>query len=161
MARADLLVDPQRLAQAVIALADNAVQHTGPGDRIVIGSRLSGDRLLVWVDDAGPGVAEADQERIFERFARGSSAARRSDGAGLGLSIVQAIAAGHGGHGELHSRQGNGATFTLDLPARPAPPRDAAPADLLEGPEDTVDESLATPPVDAGARPVPTEGGSR
>ncbi|WP_233491452.1 cell wall metabolism sensor histidine kinase WalK [Blastococcus sp. TBT05-19] len=159
VARADLLLDPQRLAQAVVALADNAVQHTRPGDRITLGSRLSGDRLLVWVDDAGPGIAPADQDRIFERFARGSSGARRSDGAGLGLSIVQAIAAGHGGSVELHSRPGEGATFTLVLPARPAPPRNAYPEDLTAGVDGTVDEALATPPLDP--RPVPTEGGPR
>ncbi|MCF6746116.1 HAMP domain-containing histidine kinase [Blastococcus sp. KM273128] len=161
VARADLLLDPQRLTQAVIALADNAVHHTGPGDRIVLGSRLSGDRLLVWVDDTGPGIPVADQERVFERFARGSSGARRSDGAGLGLAIVQAIAAAHGGSVELHSRPGEGATFTLVLPARPAPPRDAGPADLLPDADDTVDDSLSTPPLVGGACSAPTEGGRR
>ncbi|MGY2085071.1 ATP-binding protein [Blastococcus sp. SYSU DS0539] len=161
VARVDLLLDPQRLTQAVVALADNAVQHTGPGDRIVLGTRLSGDQLLVWVDDTGPGIPLADQQRVFERFARGGSGARRSEGAGLGLSIVQAIAAAHGGSVELHSRPGEGATFTLLLPARPAPPRDAGPADLSAGPEGTVDDSLATPPLVAGAPSVPTEGGPR
>ncbi|MCZ2857024.1 sensor histidine kinase [Blastococcus sp. VKM Ac-2987] len=161
VARTDLLLDPQRLTQAVVALADNAVQHTEPGDRIVLGSRLSGDQLLVWVDDTGPGVPLADQQRVFERFARGSSGARRSDGAGLGLSIVQAIAAAHGGFVELHSRPGEGATFTLVLPARPAPPRDAGPADLPAGTGGTVDDSLATPPLGAGVPSAPTEGGPR
>ncbi|MGY1827846.1 sensor histidine kinase [Blastococcus sp. SYSU DS0541] len=161
VARADLLLDPQRLTQAVVALADNAVQHTGTGDRIVLGSRLSGDRLLVWVDDTGPGIPAADQERVFDRFSRGSSAARRSDGAGLGLSIVRAIAAGHGGTVELHSRPGEGATFTLVLPARPAPPHDGGPADLPAGPEGTVDDAADTPLLGAGVPSAPTEGGSR
>jgi signal transduction histidine kinase len=125
VARTDLLLDPQRITQAVVALADNAVRYTAPGDRVLLGSRLSGGHLLVWVDDTGPGIAEADQRRVFERFARGSAGARRGDGAGLGLSIVEAIAAAHGGRVELHSRPGQGATFTLVLPARPAPPRDA------------------------------------
>jgi signal transduction histidine kinase len=122
-AEGDLLLDPQRLTQAVVALADNAVAHTGPGDRVEVGSRRDGDRLLVWVADAGPGIAEADQERVFERFARGSSGGRRSEGAGLGLSIVRAIATAHGGDVELRSRPGEGARLTLVLPARPAPPR--------------------------------------
>ncbi|MGY1724218.1 sensor histidine kinase [Blastococcus sp. SYSU DS0533] len=161
VARADLLLDPQRLTQAVVALADNAVQHTGAGDRIVLGSRLSGDRLLVWVDDTGPGIPPADQERVFDRFARGSTAARRSDGAGLGLAIVRAIAAGHGGSVELHSRPGEGATFTLVLPARPAPARDAGPADLPAGPDGTVDDAADTPLLGAGAPSAPTEGGPR
>ncbi|WP_336029649.1 sensor histidine kinase [Geodermatophilus sp. FMUSA9-8] len=159
VARADLLLDPQRLTQAVVALADNAVRYTGPGDRVVLGSRLSGADLLVWVDDAGPGIAAADQERVFERFARGSAGARRSDGAGLGLSIVRAIAAAHGGRVELHSRPGEGATFTLVLPARVAPPE---PDDQGDDPLDTVDDDLATPALsDRVPDPVPTEGGPR
>ncbi|PRY50578.1 signal transduction histidine kinase [Geodermatophilus tzadiensis] len=168
LARADLLLDPQRLTQAVVALADNAARYTAPGDRIVLGSRLTGGQLLVWVDDTGPGIAEADQARVFERFARGGSGARRSDGAGLGLSIVQAIAAAHGGRVELHSRPGDGATFTLVLPARPAPPRDAGTdpdavptSDPAAG---TGDDPLATPPpAGAGAEvpAAPTEGGTR
>ncbi|MBM7804754.1 signal transduction histidine kinase [Geodermatophilus bullaregiensis] len=174
-ARADLLLDPQRLTQALVALADNAVRYTRDGDRIVVGSRLTAGQLLVWVDDDGPGIAEADQARVFERFARGTSGARRSDGAGLGLSIVQAIAAAHGGRVELHSRPGEGATFTLVLPARPAPPRagwtdtavDDAGPDVVPA-ADTVDDSLATPPLAvgpgasaAGTSAAPTEGGPR
>jgi signal transduction histidine kinase len=151
VARADLLLDPQRLTQAVVALADNAVRYTSPGDRVVLGSRLTGGELLVWVDDTGPGIAEADQARVFERFARGAAGARRSDGAGLGLSIVQAIAAAHGGRVELHSRPGEGTTVTLVLPARPAPPRDA---DHGDAPDDTA----ATPSL---PEPVPIEGGPR
>ena len=67
--------------------------------------------------DAGPGVAPDDQERIFERFARASASRRRSEGAGLGLAIVRAIAEAHGGSVELSSRPGAGATFTVIVPA--------------------------------------------
>jgi signal transduction histidine kinase len=70
------------------------------------------------VRDAGPGVAPADQERIFERFAR-AEGRRRSDGAGLGLAIVRAIAEAHGGRVTLDSRNGGGATFTIDVPTEP------------------------------------------
>ncbi|MGY1813231.1 sensor histidine kinase [Blastococcus sp. SYSU D00820] len=147
-ARADLLLDPQRLTQALVALADNAVHYTRPGDRVVIGSRLAGDELHVWVEDSGPGIAEADRERVFERFARGGAGARRTDGAGLGLSVVQAIAGAHGGSVELHSRPGEGTTFTLVLPARPAPPDDAPPDD----------PAFAADPGPAVAR---TQGGPR
>jgi two-component system OmpR family sensor kinase len=113
-------VDPQRVTQAVLQLAQNAVSHTGPGDRIVVGSELALDRVLLWVSDTGPGVSSEDAPTIFERFARGTSASPRSDngGAGLGLSIVRAIADGHHGAATLDSRPGAGATFGLDLPAR-------------------------------------------
>jgi two-component system, OmpR family, sensor kinase len=116
-ADADVPLDPQRLTQAVVALADNAARYTAPGDRIALGSQVSGGELRFWIADSGPGVAEEDRERIFERFARGAAGARRSDGAGLGLSIVQAIVAAHGGRVLLDSRPGSGATFTLVLPA--------------------------------------------
>jgi two-component system, OmpR family, sensor kinase len=113
----DAQLDPQRITQAVVALADNACRHTGPGDRIGLGSQLVGGRLRFWVSDTGPGVAAADRDRIFARFSRGSAAPRRSDGAGLGLSIVQAIAVAHGGQVLLDSVPGRGATFTVEIPA--------------------------------------------
>jgi len=110
--------DRQRLTQAVMNLAQNAVQHTGPGDRIAVGAdALDGD-VCFWVRDSGPGVAPADRERIFERFARGRDAGRRSDGAGLGLAIVRAIAEAHGGTVTVDGEPGEGATFTLRLPRR-------------------------------------------
>ena len=115
-AQVDARLDPQRITQAVVALADNACRHTGPGDRIALGSQLTGGRLRFWVADTGPGVDAADRERIFERFSRGSTA-RRTEGAGLGLSIVRAIAVAHGGQVLLDSVPGRGATFTVEIPA--------------------------------------------
>lgn len=69
--------------------------------------------------DDGPGIHEDDQERIVERFARGSSTSRGSEGAGLGLAIVKAIAEAHGGRLQLVSTPGRGATFTLVVPTAP------------------------------------------
>jgi signal transduction histidine kinase len=114
-----LRVDRQRLTQAVMNLAQNAVQHTRDGDVIALGSELHDARARLWVSDAGPGVTPADQERIFERFARGGAGPRRSAGAGLGLSIVRAIAEAHGGSVRLASREGHGATFTIEIPTEP------------------------------------------
>jgi signal transduction histidine kinase len=71
------------------------------------------------VRDTGPGVSEADRDRIFERFARGSDASR-ADGSGLGLAITQAIAEAHHGHVELDSRPGAGARFTVVIPTQPS-----------------------------------------
>ncbi|WP_219414833.1 sensor histidine kinase [Pseudonocardia nigra] len=116
-ARVDAVLDPQRITQAIVALADNACRYTGPGARIALGSQLAGGSLRFWVSDTGPGVSEADRARIFERFARGTGARPRSDGAGLGLSIVRAIAVAHGGQVLLDSVPGRGATFTVVVPA--------------------------------------------
>jgi signal transduction histidine kinase len=109
-------LDAQRLTQAVLNLARNAVEHTTEGAEIGLGSRTAGDEVQFWVRDTGPGVDERDQDRIFERFARGRSGRRRSDGAGLGLAITAAIARAHGGRVELDSIPGVGATFTLVVP---------------------------------------------
>lgn len=117
-AHAVAVLDPQRITQALVALADNACRYTQPGDRIGVGSQLTGGWLRFWVTDTGPGVNDADRARIFERFGRGSAGGRRSDGAGLGLAIVRAIAQAHGGEVLLDSIPGRGATFTLVLPAR-------------------------------------------
>ncbi|WP_254904086.1 sensor histidine kinase [Streptomonospora nanhaiensis] len=109
-------VDPQRITQAMVQLASNAAQHTGPGDTISIGSAMTEDGgAVLWVGDTGPGVPEADRERIFERFSRGSGTRNRS-GAGLGLAIVRAIVEAHHGRVELRSVPGRGAEFSLVLP---------------------------------------------
>jgi two-component system, OmpR family, sensor kinase len=139
-AQVDALLDPQRVTQAVAALADNAVRYTAPGDRITVGSVLSGGELRLWVADTGPGVGAEERTRVFERFARGSAGGRRSDGAGLGLSIVQAIAAAHGGAVLLDSVPGRGATFTLVLPLHPATPEPS-----LDDEDDTDDAEDAHP----------------
>ena len=115
-AEALLHADRQRLTQAVMGLAQNAVEHTAEGDPIWLGSAANGREARLWVRDAGPGVPPADQQRIFERFARTQASRRRSEGAGLGLAIVRAIADAHGGHVELVSRPGVGSTFTVAIP---------------------------------------------
>lgn len=112
-------VDPQRITQAIIQLAQNATQHTQSDDRIAIGSSVTIDEARIWVSDTGSGIAAADQERVFQRFARADASARRSDGAGLGLAIVVAIAEAHQGRVTLDSSIGQGATFTLVLPRLP------------------------------------------
>ncbi|HEY6497966.1 MAG TPA: HAMP domain-containing sensor histidine kinase [Streptosporangiaceae bacterium] len=113
--------DEQRLTQALLQLADNAVRHTKDGDEIAIGSSVSRAQVRLWVRDQGPGVAAEDKDRIFERFGRAASAAgRNEEGSGLGLAIVAAIAEAHGGRIVLDSVPGHGATFTLVLPVNGA-----------------------------------------
>lgn len=110
------MADRQRLTQAVMNLAANAVGHTPEDGRITVGLARSRDEYRLWVSDDGTGIPLEDQSRIFERFARGRNERRRSHGAGLGLSIVRAIAEAHRGRVELVSAPGRGSTFTLVLP---------------------------------------------
>jgi signal transduction histidine kinase len=116
-AEGEIPVDPQRLTQAALNLARNAVEHSSPGDQIGIGSDRDGVSVRIWVRDQGAGIEPEDQERVFDRFVRGGKGARRSSGAGLGLSLVRAIVEAHGGRVDLVSAPGVGSTFTLVLPA--------------------------------------------
>ncbi|MFC0360252.1 sensor histidine kinase [Kytococcus schroeteri] len=114
-------VDGQRLAQAVLQLARNAVQHTAEGDRIHLASRWVEREPGRWflelaVTDHGPGVPAGQEQRVFERFHRSEGASHHHPGAGLGLPIVRAIAEGHGGTVEVSETPGGGATFTLSVP---------------------------------------------
>ncbi|MEO3973007.1 HAMP domain-containing sensor histidine kinase [Streptomyces sp. CAU 1734] len=133
-AEADL--DSQRITQAMVQLAQNAVQHTVHGQRVSIGSRSREDGIELYVADSGPGVQPQDAGVIFERFRRGTARrGTRATGAGLGLAIVKAIAEGHGGQVELRPTDGGGATFVLVLPgardsADPTDPSDLREAEL-------------------------------
>jgi two-component system OmpR family sensor kinase len=110
-----VVADRQRLTQAIVQLAQNAAGHTGEGDLVALGSAISNGEARFWVRDTGPGIPPEDHERIFERFARAPDGTRR-EGAGLGLAIVRAIAVAHAGRVEVHSRPGQGATFTVRIP---------------------------------------------
>jgi signal transduction histidine kinase len=131
--RADYVVeaDPQRLTQALVQLAANAVKYTGPSSTIALGSRIERptsndgtslppqDTLVLWVRDDGIGIAAEDQQRIFERFGRAHTG-RGEEGSGLGLAIVSAIAQAHGGVATVESEYGHGATFLLRIPLQSA-----------------------------------------
>jgi two-component system OmpR family sensor kinase len=112
--RGIIVADRQRLTQAVVQLARNAVEHTGEGAEIGLGSRVSPGEARFWVRDTGPGVPREERERIFERFERGTDASH--EGAGLGLAIVTAIARAHGGRAELDGAGRAGATFSITVP---------------------------------------------
>ncbi|ONI84004.1 two-component sensor histidine kinase [Saccharothrix sp. ALI-22-I] len=113
-------LDPQRVTQAVVQLAQNAVQHTSAGDEIRLGSALGDGAVSLWISDDGHGIVPADLERIFERFARGSSRPADRGGAGLGLAIVKAIAEGHRGTVKVLSSPGKGTTVGIELPTGPS-----------------------------------------
>ena len=108
--------DREMLRRVIRNLGENALRHAR--STVWIGVSEVGDNIAVLVSDDGDGVAPVDQRRIFERFTRLDAARdRQSGGSGLGLSIVQSIAAAHGGSISVQERGGGGAAFTLMLPA--------------------------------------------
>jgi two-component system OmpR family sensor kinase len=111
-----VFADRQRLTEAIMNLAHNAVQHTVAHDSIAIGTSATPQEARIWVRDTGSGIAVEDQGVIFERFKRGGDAHRRYRGGGLGLAIVRTVAEAHGGSVELESRLGEGSMFTIVLP---------------------------------------------
>lgn len=121
----DAVVDGDRhqLAQVLANLVDNADQATGGRGRVTVTTTRESDAAVVEVEDDGPGVPEADRERIFERLTRLDDAReRRSGGVGLGLAIARGIARAHGGDLTCHpARQGTGARFRLVLPTGSPP----------------------------------------
>ena len=121
--RGTIVADRQKLTQAAMQLAQNAVQHTNEGDEISLGSSLTPEQATIWVTDTGPGIPLEDQPGIFRRFRRGSLGPRPSDGAGLGLAIVKAIADAHHGRVEIESSPGAGASLRIAIPVdQPEPP---------------------------------------
>lgn len=116
-AAGSVMLDSQRMTQALLQLCHNAVKHTQDGDRITVGSRLDSDHLEFWVSDTGSGVDASLRDEIFERFSRADS---DDSGFGLGLSIVRAICLAHGGDVWLdRSSAEPGATFRIRIPAHP------------------------------------------
>jgi two-component system OmpR family sensor kinase len=111
------LIDAGRITQAWLQLADNAVKYSTPGAPIVIATAVSdtgtGPWLNLSVRDSGPGIPLDARERIFERFTR-LEPNRGTQGSGLGLSIVSAIAQAHGGTVLLSGEPGS--TFTIRIP---------------------------------------------
>lgn len=108
--------DRQRISQAIINLANNAVQHTMIDSLIVFGAKIESDRVEFWLRDTGNGIVAREQERIFDRFARVKNSRRRSEGSGLGLAIVKAVVEAHDGEINLQSKLGIGSIFTLIFP---------------------------------------------
>jgi signal transduction histidine kinase len=106
--------DPLRLRQVVDNLMSNAVKYNRDGGEASIGCTSDGRSTWIVVRDTGPGIADADRERLFERYFR---ARNDVEGTGLGLSISRDIARAHGGDITVRSSRGVGSTFIVELPA--------------------------------------------
>jgi signal transduction histidine kinase len=123
-----MLVDPQRLAQSLTNLLQNAVKFSEPETTVTLDVETAPNGMVFTVADHGPGIAADERQRVFERFHQTDSAAtRRSEGAGLGLYITKQLVEAMGGSIDLRSELGVGSTFRVTLPATPVAP---APAPL-------------------------------
>jgi two-component system, OmpR family, sensor kinase len=150
--------DEARLRQVVGNLVGNATQHTPVGTPVHVSLLQHEDRAILQVADEGPGIPPEAREQIFERFYRADPArARTTGGSGLGLSIVAAIAAAHGGSARAGDRAGGpGACFTVELPIPSSLPGE------LQAPPSPVEWDAGID--DAGGHPRtpgPTEGATR
>jgi len=130
--------DQARVQQILNNLISNAVKFTPEGGRVTIRVRLENDFMLMQVDDTGVGIAEDDQQVIFEKFRQGrvgvptgDAMTREYSGSGLGLSIVMELCKLLGGSVSVTSELGKGSTFTVRLPWRlvDAPQAEAANGD--------------------------------
>lgn len=111
--------DRHRLNQAMMNLIRNAAEHSPAGAAVHIGSGVDRERIRLWVRDEGETISSDDRARIFDRFARVESGRRRTEGAGLGLAIVSAIAGAHGGSAGVLVPYEGGNLFTIDIPVQP------------------------------------------
>ena len=105
--------EERSVIQILVNLIGNAIRYSPKNGRIAIRFTRAGDTASVSVQDEGPGVAVADQQRIFERFERAHS---NEAGTGLGLAISRRLARSMGGDVTLDTPPGEGARFTLSLP---------------------------------------------
>ena len=108
-------VDADRLRQAIENLVDNAIRHAGTGGTVEVAAERDDGHLRVSVIDSGPGFSDSVLDRAFEPFAR-VDGDRAGEGAGLGLTIVRAVAEAHGGSATARNLDGGGAEVSIEVP---------------------------------------------
>ena len=106
--------DPRLVGRVIHHLLENAARHTPQSSRIVLRSRLGGDRIEISVEDDGPGIDGRDLSSVFEKFYRGKGAVGK--GSGMGLAICRSIVTAHGGEIRVESMPGRGTAFRFWLP---------------------------------------------
>lgn len=112
-----LQVDPLLTRQVLRSILDNALRYSGNGAPVLVTATQEGQRLALRITDTGPGLTEADQDRIFEPFYRGGRV--ESDGLGLGLAICRGLIRAQGGNIWIESALGRGTTAWITLPLAP------------------------------------------
>ena len=109
-------IDPERLAQAIGNLVNNAIKFTPQGSTIIVGSGVQANEVWIQVKDTGCGIPVEDQGFVFTPFFRGRAETRFPQGMGLGLSIARDLVTAHQGRLEFESVPGEGSSFTIYLP---------------------------------------------
>lgn len=113
-----VMLDFDKIWEAIYNIADNAIKYTGEGGFVKIGLSKEGKNIVIQIEDNGPGIPPAEQERVFDRFYRlDDSRARETGGTGLGLAIAKEAVILHGGEIKLSSDEGMGCVFSVYLPA--------------------------------------------
>ena len=110
------LADEDRLQQVLSNLLSNAIKYSPEGGEILISGQIRAEHVIVCVQDQGPGIASEDIPHIFDRFYRADEAARKTQGAGLGLYLTRAIVEAHEGRIWVDPRPGDGARICFSLP---------------------------------------------
>lgn len=113
--------DKERISQVLGILLDNAITHSGPGQTIEMGARVLPRQTVFFVIDHGTGIADAEKEKVFERFYSGDPSRTEKSHFGLGLSIAKEIVKLHQGTICLNDTPGGGCTFEIWLPIEKAP----------------------------------------
>ena len=121
--------DPLLIEQVLVNLLDNVIKYTPPGTPIELSANVKDGEIIVEIEDSGTGIPIGGEEKIFDKFVRGSAT---GGGIGLGLTICRAIITAHGGWIRAENRQGGGAIFRFSLPLGGQPP--------MAGPEEMVNE---------------------
>jgi two-component system phosphate regulon sensor histidine kinase PhoR len=112
-----IMGQPVRLGQAVSNLVGNAIKYTPPGGKVTVLAQVSAHKLVVQVNDTGPGISSAKQTGLFGKFYKVSARETRDqEGHGLGLAIVKSVVEAHGGRVWVESKVGEGSTFAFSLP---------------------------------------------
>ena len=116
-----VMIDPDRMAQALGNIISNAIKFTPAGGQVSTIIRMGDYQLSIEVADTGLSIPASEQEKIFEPFYRGSQGRRIVEGMGLGLSIAREIISAHGGEIKVESQPEGGSTFILQVPVEVPP----------------------------------------
>jgi signal transduction histidine kinase/CheY-like chemotaxis protein len=143
--------DRGRLRQVVYNLLSNALKFTPPFGEVRLELERRADQVVLAVADTGIGIAQEDQELVFEEFRQVGDPGQRQPGTGLGLALTRRLVEAHGGTVRVESEEGNGSRFVVELPQAESATQAAAAAPPIAAPTDRVDGEVLLIEDDPGA----------